>query len=122
MPLATANWSRPKANKVLPIAVVQTAKLFDDTANNRWVIDVYATVNALIRLEKRILITPVYSGISVAFTRKVLDYSTAAASTYDPTSLTTATAAPFTIALGIETEALDLHAFYTLAGVAPADA
>ena len=121
MPLASANWQRPKANKVLPVAVVQTLKFFDDTANKRWVIDVYATVNALIRLEKRILITPVYSGMSVTFTRKVLDYSISAASTYDPTSLASATTAPFTIALGVEKEELDLNAFYTLAGVAPAD-
>ena len=121
MPLTSANWQRPKANKVLPVAVVQTLKFFDDTANSRWVIDVYATVNALIRLEKRILITPVYSGMSVTFTRKVLDYSISAASTYDPTTLTSATTAPFTIALGVEKEELDLNAFYTLAGVAPAD-
>jgi hypothetical protein len=126
MPLSSANWVRPKLATTLNEAVVQTAKLFDDT--NRFVLDVYATVNSQLRLEKRFLITPSgYAGGSLVLTIAELDYSALAASTYDPTDLTSATTAPFTIAAGgtartIGTSStLNLDTFYTLAGDARAN-
>jgi hypothetical protein len=128
MPLSSANWTRPKLATTLIESVIQTGKLYDDTANSRFVFDVYATVNAQLRLEKRFLLTPSgYAGGSLTLEVSELDYSTLAASTYVDTNLTTATTAPFTIAAGgtpkvVGTSStLNLDAFYTLAGDARAN-
>jgi len=128
MALSSANWVRPKATTTLNEAIAQTAKIYDDTANGRWVLDIYATVNAALRLEKRFLITPSgYAGGSLILTIAELDYSALAASTYVDTDLASATTAPFTIAAGgtpkiIGTSStLNLDAFYTLAGDARAN-
>lgn len=128
MALSSANWVRPKAATTLNEAIVQTAKLYDDTANGRFVLDIYATVNAALRLEKRFLITPSgYAGGSLVLTIAELDYSALAASTYVDTDLASATTAPFTIAAGgtpktVGTSStLNLDAFYALAGDARAN-
>lgn len=128
MALSSANWVRPKAATTLNEAVVQNLKVYDDTANGRWVVDIYATVNAQPRLEKRFLLTPSgYAGGSLILTIAELDYSALAASTYVDTDLASATTAPFTIAAGgtpkiIGTSStLNLDAFYTLAGDARAN-
>lgn len=128
MALSSANWVRPKAATTLNEAIVQNAKLYDDTANGRFVLDIYATVNAQLRLEKRFLITPSgYTGGSLVFTIAELDYSALAASTYVDTNLASATSSPFTIAAGGtpkeigKSSTLDLDAFYTLAGDARAN-
>ena len=128
MALPSANWVRPKLNTTLNEAIVQTSKLYDDTANGQWVLDFYATVNAQLRLEKRFLITPSgYAGGSLILTIAELDYSALAAQTYDPTNLASATGGLLTIAAGgtpkvVGTSStLDLDAFYTLAGDARAN-
>jgi hypothetical protein len=128
MALSSANWVRPKLATTLNEAVTQTGKLYDDTANGRFVFDVYATVNAALRLEKRFLITPSgYAGGSLILTIAELDYSALAASTYVDTDLASATGTPFTIAAGgtpkvIGTSStLNLDTFYTLAGDARAN-
>jgi hypothetical protein len=128
MALSSANWVRPKLATTLNEAIVQTSKLYPDTANGRWVLDIYATVNAALRLEKRFLITPSgYAGGSLILTIAELDYSALAASTYVDTDLASATTAPFTIAAGgtpkvVGTSStLNLDAFYTLAGDARAN-
>jgi hypothetical protein len=121
----SGSWNRPKANVVLANAIAPTFVTFEDTAAtpDRQITDVYATVNGQARLLKRIIITPTYEGKQVTFPRIVLDYSAQAASTYNPASLAAATTAPFTIANGVVgKEEVDLNAFYTLAGTAPADA
>jgi len=128
MPLSSNNWVRPKLTTTLNESIVQNAKLYDDTANGCFVLDIYATVNAQLRLEKRFLITPSgYTGGSLVLTIAELDYSAAADSTYVDTNLASATTAPFTIVAGgtpkvVGTSStLNLDAFYTLAGDARAN-
>lgn len=128
MSLSSANWVRPKLATTLNEAIVQTSKLYPDTANGRWVLDFYATVNSALRLEKRFLITPTgYAGGNFILTIAELDYSALAASTYVDTDLAAATTAPFTIAAGgtpktIGTSStLNLDTFYTTAGDARAN-
>ena len=128
MTLNTTNWTRVKLATTLPEAIIQNSTLYPDTANGRYVLDFYATVNAALRLEKRFLLTPVYASNQLTFRIEELNYATLAASTYVATNLTTATTAPFTIlaggtprVLGIS-NTIDLDALYTLAGDARANA
>ena len=120
----TANWNRAKANVVLAVSSVRTTVLFEDGTNGQLVVDHYSTLNAAIRLLMRVILKPTFNGTHYSLVRTVLDYSAQAASTYDPSSLSTAVTAPFTIANGVEVADdgdLDLDAFYTTAGVAKTD-
>lgn len=118
------SWNRPKAAVVLSNSLPLTPVTFEDTVSvpNRSITDFYGTVNSQLRLFKRIISTPRFQGTQLTIEREVLDYSARAASTYDPTSLTTATSGVFTIANGVVgKEEVDLNAFYTLAGTAQAN-
>jgi|GEM_PF-6526500 len=121
----SGSWNRPKAAAVLANSLTLAPKTFEDIVStpNRSITDWYATVNAQLRLFKRIINTPNFQGSQLTIVRSVLDYSAYAASTYDPTSITTATSGSFTIANGVpNVEAVNLDAFYTLAGTAQANA
>jgi hypothetical protein len=121
MALPSENFPRPRLLPTVPEAVVLTSVSFEDATNKRVIHDFHSTVNAAVRLAKRLIITPVYEGADLKLKIETQDYSANANSVYDPASLTTATTAPFTIdptkvTLVGTTPATNLDAVYTAAG------
>jgi hypothetical protein len=121
MALTSVNYTRPKLAGTLPEAYQATFKTYEDTTNALVVTDEYATVNAAVRLITRTVKSFAFTGTQKIQTIKEYTYESAAASTYDPTSLASATTAPFTIAQGVLRNTfigypVDLDAVYTTAG------
>jgi hypothetical protein len=93
------------ANTIVPLATISrtltpTAKLYEDST--RTIIDYYATINAAVRLLKRITHTPEFSGGVWKIAVREFEYPANYDQTYDPTNLASATTAPFTLALGTQ--------------------
>jgi len=114
MPLAT-DTVRPRLLNTTTVSVTATTSIYVDVARGYQVVDKYATINAVVRLLERLLIKPVSLGSTHrseitqivyvpstyvkpdGFQGNYLTAGVLAGSVYDPTSLATATAAPFTI-------------------------
>jgi hypothetical protein len=100
MPL-TANFQRPLPVQTATEAISVTSIGFDNDTLKYRIEDTYATVNAAIRLIKREVRKPVYSfanGASIYYHEIYeIDVASTAASVYDPTTITTATAGLFAI-------------------------
>jgi len=92
-------------NTTPPIATINrsispSVKSFENGDNA--VLDFYTTINAVIHLIKRYTYTPEFAGGVWRIAAREYEYPTSYNVAYDPTSLTTALAAPFTIALGTQ--------------------
>jgi hypothetical protein len=100
MPL-TANFTRPLAVSTASEAISLTSVGFDNDTLKLRIEDKYATVNAAIRLIKREVRKPVYGfvgGVSTFYEEIYeIDVTATAASVYDPTTITTATAGLFAL-------------------------
>ena len=122
MSLSSVNFTRPRLNPTTSKAIVLDRAIFSDTANGRFVVDIFAQVNTNDRLLSRFILVPIYNAQLLQFRVHFLSYQTQGASTYNKTSLATATASPFTIPPLAQVELLgatsniDLDALYTLAG------
>jgi hypothetical protein len=122
MSLSSVNFTRPRLNPTTSKAIVLDRAIFSDTANGRFIIDIFAQVNTNDRLLSRFILVPIYNGQLLQFRVYFINYQAQGASTYDKTSLATATAEPFTIPpltqveLVETTSNIDLDALYTLAG------
>jgi len=66
------------------------------------VMDSFATINGAIRLLKRRVITPIHVGGTYQESVRELEYPANYNSVYNPTNISTALAAPFTLALGTQ--------------------
>jgi hypothetical protein len=72
-----------------------TAKLFEDSSNGRFLVHIYVTVNGQLRLIQAVALTPEVAAINYRCKVTSAEFSANGATTYDPTSLSTANAAPF---------------------------
>ena len=121
MALTSVNYVRPKLAGTLAEAYQATFKAYEDATNAQVIVDEYATINSAVRLIERTVFSSSYVGSQKTSTIKTYSYASAAASTYDPTNLASATTTPFTIALGTLKNTFvnvptDLDAIYTTAG------
>lgn len=121
MALTSVNYVRPKLSGTLNEAYQATFKSYEDATNALVIVDEYATINSAIRLIERTVFSFGYVGSQKTTTLKNYSYASAAASTYDPTNLASATTTPFTIAEGtlkntFVCPVVDLDAIYTTAG------
>jgi|GEM_PF-3200764 len=92
-------------NTTIPTATISrsvspSVKSFEN--GNMAIVDFYATINAVVQLIKRYTYTPEFAGGVWRIAVREYEYPTSYGVAYDPTSVTTATATPFTIALGTQ--------------------
>ena len=92
-------------NTTIPTATISrsvspSVKSFENGSNA--ILDFYTTINAVVQLIKRYTYTPEFAGGVWRMSVREYEYPTSYGVAYDPTSLTTATTAPFTIALGTQ--------------------
>jgi len=93
------------SNTTIPIATISRSvspgvKSFEN--GNNAILDFYTPINAVIQLIKRYTFTPEFAGGVWRIAVREYEYPTSYGVPYDPTSVTTATTAPFTIALGTQ--------------------
>lgn len=116
MALTSTAFTRPRLAATTSESITLSQKSFDNGTYS--FIDFYATVNAQLRLLWRVQFTPTYQGSSFSIVPTHLSYAALAASTYDPTDVSSALTT-FTIAAGVEVVAggtIDIDALYTTAG------
>ena len=92
-------------NTTIPTATISrsvspSVKSFENGSNA--ILDFYTTINAVVQLIKRYTYTPEFAGGVWRIAVREYEYPTNYGTAYDPTSVTTATATPFTIALGTQ--------------------
>ena len=92
-------------NTIVPLATIDrtltpTPRLYED--GTRAIIDYTTTINASVRLLKRITQTPEFSGGVWKIAVREFEYPEDYDQTYDPANLASATTAPFTLALGTQ--------------------
>jgi hypothetical protein len=92
----TTVFAQPKASQTTSRTMSDlTAKLFEDSGNGRFLVHIYATVGGQLRLITAVALTPEVAGTNYRLKITSAEYSANGATTYDPTSLVTATTAPF---------------------------
>ena len=92
-------------NTTIPTATISrsvTPTVISFESAGMAIVDFYATINAAIRLLKRITYTPEFAGGVWRIAIREYEYPASYNVAYVPTNLGTATAAPFTVALGTQ--------------------
>ena len=92
-------------NNTIPIATISrsvTPTVISFESAGMAIVDFHATINAAIRLLKRITYTPEFAGGVWKIAVREYEYPASYNVAYVPTNLGTATAAPFTILLGTQ--------------------
>lgn len=119
MALTGITWGRVVAATTANETDTLTPKVYENGTN--FILDLYGTINAAIRLYSRKVITPEVSGGQYREKIEFYRYTGTFDNTYDPTNLASATTTPFTIAEGViyateYSEWIDLDAAHTAAG------
>jgi hypothetical protein len=119
MALTGITWGRVVAATTANETDTLTPKVYENGTN--FILDLYGTINAAIRLYSRKVITPEVSGGQYREKVEFYRYTGTFDNTYDPTNLASATTTPFTIAEGViykteYSEWIDLDAAHTAAG------
>ena len=92
-------------NTTIPIATISrsvTPTVVSFESAGMAIVDFYSTISAAIRLLKRITYTPEFAGGVWRIAVREYEYPASYNVAYVPTNLGTATAAPFTIAIGTQ--------------------
>ena len=102
----------PPVGVTVSRALVPTIVAFENGTN--CIIDTHAVINSAIRLIKRLVLTPVYTGGAFRMSIQELEYPANYNSTYVPTNVGTALTAPFTLALGTQKGEVEFTALQTM--------
>lgn len=119
MALTGITWGRVVAATTANETDTLTPKVYENGTN--FILDLYGTINAAIRLYSRKVITSEVSGGQYREKVEFYRYTGTFDNTYDPTNLASATTTPFTLAEGViykteYSEWIDLDAAHTAAG------
>jgi len=112
MALTSIPQTVPPVGVTVSRPLVPTVVAFENGTN--CIIDTHAVINSAVRLIKRLVIAPVYSGGGFRMSIQELEYPANYNSTYVPTNVGTALTAPFTLALGTQKGEITFTANQTL--------
>lgn len=100
MPLTSLPQTFPPVGVTISRPLVVSMQLLENGTNS--VMDSFATINGAIRLLKRRVITPIHQGGIYRESVQELEYPANYNTAYNPTNISTALTAPFTLALGTQ--------------------
>jgi len=112
MPLTSIPQVFPPVGVTISRPLVPTVVAFENGTN--CIIDTHAVINSAIRLIKRLVIAPVYSGGGFRMSIQELEYPANYGSVYNPATAAAALTAPFTLALGTQKGEVQFTANQTL--------